>query len=196
MRGRKRPLEDDSAMATDNVERAEDEGANSGYDPASMEDVVKRNPKKVSLPIDRASDNTDNTVVDVMKSDQSANPTIDTASANKTDKMVLNFFTAPAITERYLEEQGPQVEGAVKQVVELMETKGAEAYLEYKKRKKERAKSLQTSKKKEDSTVVDTTARIESDPRSYQTALLEIARKQNTIVHLGTGTGKTLVSID
>lgn len=195
MRGRKRPLEDDSAMATDNVERAEDEGANSGYEPANTEDVVKKIPK-VSLPMDRASGNTDNTVVDVMKRDQSSNPTIDTASANKTDKTVLNFFTAPAITERYLEEQGPQVEGAVEQVVEVMETKGAEAYLEYKKQKKERAKSLQTSKKKEDSTVVDTTAGIGSDPRSYQTALLEIARQQNTIVHLGTGTGKTLVSID
>ena len=38
-------------------------------------------------------------------------------------------------------------------------------------------------------------ATIEASPREYQRMLLERARQQNTIVHLGTGYGKTLIAL-
>ena len=36
---------------------------------------------------------------------------------------------------------------------------------------------------------------VRGNPRRYQTALVELAKKQNTIVHLGTGQGKTLIGL-
>jgi ERCC4-like helicases len=36
---------------------------------------------------------------------------------------------------------------------------------------------------------------VRGDPRRYQTALVEMAKKRNTIVHLGTGQGKTLIAL-
>lgn len=36
---------------------------------------------------------------------------------------------------------------------------------------------------------------VRGNPRAYQTALFELAKKQNTIVHLGTGQGKTLIAL-
>jgi len=49
-------------------------------------------------------------------------------------------------------------------------------------RAKERAASLEE-------------AVVRGDPRRYQTALVEMAKKQNTIVNLGTGQGKTLIAL-
>lgn len=36
---------------------------------------------------------------------------------------------------------------------------------------------------------------VRGNPRRYQTALVELAKKQNTIVNLGTGQGKTLIAL-
>lgn len=36
---------------------------------------------------------------------------------------------------------------------------------------------------------------VRGDPRRYQTALVELAKKRNTIVNLGTGQGKTLIAL-
>ena len=38
-------------------------------------------------------------------------------------------------------------------------------------------------------------ATVRGSPRDYQTALLEIAKTRNTIIHLGTGKGKTLIAL-
>lgn len=38
-------------------------------------------------------------------------------------------------------------------------------------------------------------AEIQGNPRDYQTALFEVAKKRNTIINLGTGKGKTLIAL-
>lgn len=114
---------------------------------------------------------------------------------------VFDFFTAPAVAEKDLKDHEPRIQNAIEKIIDLMESKGARAYLEYKAKQKE--KTMTTNKKNngkdscadEEDTTVDGDSLIRCDPRSYQTALLEIAKQQNTIVHLGTGSGKTLVRI-
>lgn len=38
-------------------------------------------------------------------------------------------------------------------------------------------------------------AEVQGNPRDYQTALFEVAKKRNTIINLGTGKGKTLIAL-
>lgn len=116
------------------------------------------------------------------------------------------FFTAPVVSSADIELVGPSVTKAMENVIELMETRGPELYLEYKTKKKKNQDDRSSSKKSNDCADDDgepdagdgAGAGEEDydpsifegiDPRSYQTALLKIAREQNTIVHLGTGTG-------
>jgi hypothetical protein len=118
-------------------------------------------------------------------------------SDGSVDEDIRAFFTAPVVSSRDLEVVGPSATKALLDVVDLMETRGADLYLEYKANKKRQDGRLGSniSSVEDDETENGVTGEEDSDPlsgidaRSYQTALLNIAKEQNTIVHLGTGTG-------
>lgn len=119
--------------------------------------------------------------------------------ANQVDTITARFFTASSTNKIDLDEKEPLVAAAIVKVLELMDNKGADAYLEYKKYRKEKAsisrrKNVSGETRRCKSSLVNQPLVVNSERRSYQTALLELAKKQNIIVHLGTGTGKTLVS--
>jgi hypothetical protein len=115
---------------------------------------------------------------------QRAAPT-DTASV---DRDIWQFLTTSDITPSDLETYGPYIERKLNEVIDLMKS-GDSSYVKL----LSNAKSKQTScNNKKESARVDTydETLLESlDVRSYQQALLEIAIYNNTIVHLGTGTG-------
>ena len=74
--------------------------------------------------------------------------------------------------------------------LQTLETQGIQVYLDW----------LSSSTVKRPSKVKDVEqlvvdATIAGDPREYQRILLETALTQNTIVHLGTGYGKTLIAL-
>jgi hypothetical protein len=127
------------------------------------------------------------------------------------DGDVRSFFLSKPVSRHDQRIVGPSVTRALEQAVALMEEKGVQAYLEFQEKEKElreqrnkgvvSGKETPTSISREGSP----TGSVESnesgsksiavDPRSYQTALLEIAKRQNSIVHLGTGSGKTLIAL-
>jgi len=186
-RDRKRPSDDGGATAIHGCASANQSGENCRA-PQQHGPRPANGPAAVTTP-----------EMDVAKERKKAKTSNNFAS-DTLETAVFDFFTAPAIAEKDLEEQGPKINGAIEKVIDLMKTKGASAYLEYKAKQKE--KTLITNKKNDDKdSCTDEEDKVVGDslnafdPRSYQTALLEIAKQRNTIVHLGTGSGKTLVRI-
>jgi hypothetical protein len=97
---------------------------------------------------------------------------------------VRSFFLKPPASAEELEQLAPDMETRLGGVVEQMEQENCcRIYQEC--QKKILRDVEQTSDLVED-VDVDCT---QIDPRSYQLALLERAKHENTIVHLGTGTG-------
>jgi hypothetical protein len=115
---------------------------------------------------------------------QRAAPT-DTASV---DRDIWKFLTTSDITPTDLKTYGPYIERKLNEVIDLMKSADSSYVKQFSK-----ATSKQTScnNKKEATSVVtyDETLLEGLDVRSYQQALPEIAIHNNTIVHLGTGTG-------
>lgn len=120
----------------------------------------------------------------------------DDDSNMRVEQDIVQFFTGSCVLQDDLGQHGPAVLSALEAIVDQMEARGEEMYLEHKTKKK--VESLSNSNptfpadKKASglhANQIDPSIMDRIDPRSYQTALLNIAVKQNTIVHLGTGTG-------
>lgn len=103
------------------------------------------------------------------------------------EQRVKAFFLASPVSPKELKEVGPHVEKALTSIVEQMEEQGPAMYQRF----QAQQKRIETQQKEDAATVEESTDALQVDPRSYQRALLEIAKKENTIVHLGTGTGKS-----
>ena len=129
------------------------------------------------------------------------------AAAEVVDEDIKRFFTAPVISKEQLEAIGPSVEKAIDKVVDFIESDLNAACAKYQDVKNAEAAAAAAKRSNMNATNDDDTTNTDTadastrtpdatnmlnsvDPRSYQTALLNIAKKQNTIVHLGTGTGK------
>jgi ERCC4-related helicase len=117
-------------------------------------------------------------------------------SNNNNDwKNVRSFFLAPSVSLKELELTTPVVEQAIEAIVERMESQDAfQAYCQYQAQKQQdRLEQSNRQKEKREKALQD--AIVGGDPRPYQTALLERAMERNSIVHLGTGAGKTLIAL-
>ena len=115
------------------------------------------------------------------------------------DMAALNFFSADVVTTNDQDNHEPTIKRALEKVIHMLNSKGANHYLDYKVRKKQKEENFTMNFEGEcnpwseevDNGVGDSSTWC--DLRSYQTFLLEIAKERNTIVHLASGTGKTLV---
>lgn len=119
------------------------------------------------------------------------------SSNNNNDdwKNVRSFFLAPSVSLKELELTTPVVEQAIEAMVQRMESQDAfEAYCQYQLQKQlQHLEHTKRQKEKREKALQD--AIVGGDPRPYQTALLERAMERNSIVHLGTGAGKTLIAL-
>jgi len=105
-----------------------------------------------------------------------------------------SFFLRDPYTPEEFNQVGTYSTKQVQKAMDFFETKGLKVYRNWS------AKSQQTSvaaAKKEQTrnqqTISD--AKIDGAPRVYQQRLFEIACRQNSIIHLGTGAGKTLIAL-
>jgi ERCC4-related helicase len=110
-------------------------------------------------------------------------------------KNVRSFFLAPSVSANELERTTPVVEQAVIQMVQRMESSDAvQAYCQYQSEKQQdRLDQRNKQSAKREQALRE--AVVAGDARPYQTALLERAMERNSIVHLGTGAGKTLIAL-
>jgi hypothetical protein len=117
----------------------------------------------------------------------------ETSRDDAVDNDIRAFFTSPVVSSSDVELVGPSVTRALEEVVQLMETKKPALYSDYKANsKKDDGRSDAKKSVNDDGSCEEEydPSRLEGiDPRTYQMALLNIAKKKNTIVHLGTGTG-------
>jgi ERCC4-related helicase len=125
----------------------------------------------------------------------SSNNGNDKNSNNDDWKNVRSFFLAPSVSQKELEVTTPIVEQAIEAIVQRMESQDAsEAYCQYQSQKQlQHLEHTNRQKERREKALQD--AIVGGDPRPYQTALLERAMERNSIVHLGTGAGKTLIAL-
>jgi len=112
------------------------------------------------------------------------------------------FYMSKPISDEELDAIEPRVVDALRGVLKKWDREGGKALLEEIRRQEQAARDRKARKSKE---VLGHFAGlrgdgggnggISGDARNYQTALLRIAKRENVIVHLGTGTGKTLIAI-
>ena len=103
------------------------------------------------------------------------------------DDDVRSFFLKPPVSQEELEQVVPVVEARLEQVLQRVE--GEDDILRFYQEFLQQEKNS-LSKENSDSTEVLTDMEDRQlDPRSYQQALLERAKTENIIVHLGTGAG-------
>jgi hypothetical protein len=105
-----------------------------------------------------------------------------------------SFFLRQPIAESEVPSVEIKVRDNLVKSVDLLEEQGYEAYRQWKTKvtAKDEAKAKVEQKTMEEA-LED--AKIKGQPRHYQQQLFEIACKQNTIVNLGTGAGKTLIGL-
>jgi hypothetical protein len=128
----------------------------------------------------------------------------DDGSVRIADADVWRFFTAPVVSEKEMQVIGPDVVKNLQTIVtELEDPKvGMAKMVAFQQRKNDSNHNNRYSISQNiDNNSIgnendeEAEAALQSpdqnwDPRSYQRALLELAKTTNTIVHLGTGTGK------
>lgn len=110
------------------------------------------------------------------------------------DESYRSFFLADPVTDAEIAATCAIIYDRMDSILCQLERGGVEAYEEYlqdlqsqSSDKNEKSRSAAAQE------LEDTTVR--GSPRDYQTALLEIAKTRNTIIHLGTGKGKTLIAL-
>lgn len=125
----------------------------------------------------------------------------DTISQDQIEQDVRDFLFRPPVTDEELEIIAAKMKSRIDDVYDEIKSIGVE---EYKKRKISKSskedemdsddeRKLSEREKEKAAALED--AVVRGDPRRYQLALFELAKKQNTIVNLGTGQGKTLIAL-
>lgn len=121
-------------------------------------------------------------------------PSPQNPSPRISDESYRTFFLADPVTEVEVTATCASIYENMDRILCELEAGGVDVYKAYlqdiqshSSDKKERSRSAALQD------LEDTTVR--GSPRDYQTALLEIAKTRNTIIHLGTGKGKTLIAL-
>ena len=125
-------------------------------------------------------------------------PDTNTTNNNKDDASSWTTGELFFLREPFTREEFQHVEGVVQAQVtksmDVLERDGYQVFRDWKTRKEETSvKSLQTEQTRMEEAIQE--AKIHGSPRDYQQRLFEIACQRNTIIHLGTGQGKTLIAL-
>ena len=106
-----------------------------------------------------------------------------------------SFFLKEPVTSEERKLVEPILRVNIESVLKKLEQKGAgKAYREYVEARKSQERVERQRKAKEEKSY-DESAVFKGIPRSYQIKLMNRAAEMNTIVHLGTGMGKTLIAV-
>lgn len=105
-----------------------------------------------------------------------------------------SIFVRSPISASELEVVAGKVKSAFEQPLRRLEQEGYHAYKQHVEQVKVKD---ELKKKKDDERLQQALAesKIVGNPREYQYALFEIAKKKNIVVNLGTGCGKTLIAV-
>lgn len=120
----------------------------------------------------------------------------DDESRNSIDSCIA-FLKRPPISSQEIEAVSDSIREAVDVALKKIEKSGKTAFDQFLEDEAAVAaanrESDDTKKKEQEQALKD--AAIIGNPRDYQMALFEAAKKRNTIVNLGTGKGKTLIAL-
>ena len=100
------------------------------------------------------------------------------------------FLLKPPITEEELRAISPAFHENIAKPLERFRKEGYAAYKAYLLKEKEEQEAKAKLKEAQRLESLQDAA-ILGNPRDYQTALFEVAKQRNTVIHLGTGKGKT-----
>ncbi|KAG7344127.1 RNA helicase ERCC4-like protein [Nitzschia inconspicua] len=105
------------------------------------------------------------------------------------------FFSAPKFPGRVLEQAKAMIYDRIEDALRRLEAEnGNEVFLKYRQERRKKAKTDKDKQQQRLQRNLDDFL-VRGDPRDYQIQLLNIALKTNTIVNLGTGTGKTMIAL-
>lgn len=122
----------------------------------------------------------------------------DFASAFSTDDSTIfdekKFFSIPSFPENLLKEAKAQIYSNIEGPLRRLEQEGHELLTRHQQERREKIAAERAEEERMIEKSLDDLL-IRGDPREYQQQLLEIAVSRNTIVNLGTGSGKTLIAL-
>lgn len=110
------------------------------------------------------------------------------------DSTPAEFLLKPPIADEELRAISPRFHENIAKPLELFHKEGYAAYKAYLQKEKEELEA-KTALKEEQRLESLQDAAIVGNPRGYQMALFEHAKQRNTVIHLGTGKGKTLIAL-
>ena len=113
----------------------------------------------------------------------------------------LSFLLRPPVTAEEIRDATPHIHDVINSAYDVYESKGIASLVQYLSEKNSSKREQDMPRRTDDCNGEDCEndddddAKITSDPRAYQAMMVERAKKQNTIVQLNTGLGKTLIAI-
>ena len=117
----------------------------------------------------------------------------DAEESTDDDEFYKRFFTSPPVSDDDLEQMLPAINEKLVAAIKEAEHEGIRKKQKEAIRQKEARKKadLLHQQRKQPSKESLRQAKVTAKPRPYQTAYLELCKQRNTIVHLGTGRGKS-----
>lgn len=104
------------------------------------------------------------------------------------------FFSSPTFPPEQVKQAKSQLLKAIDTPLKKLEDGGIQAFLAYQKNKNSQPSNTEICQRERLQKLLKD-ATITGDPRKYQRVLFEIAKKDNTIINMGTGFGKTLIAL-
>jgi ERCC4-related helicase/dsRNA-specific ribonuclease len=104
------------------------------------------------------------------------------------------FYTRPVVSRDEIDRVRPFVEAQLDKALSLIESLGGDVFRQHEETRRKQERDRIEQEKKEEQANLQALV-VQGDPRQYQKALLAMARRENVIVHLGTGMGKTMIAL-
>ena len=195
--------EDHNIMNKDNqISQTEESNSNRQKQSNNSRQISNKTSTSSKAVADGTMENNQNSSKDSNSSSKDDNQFSDADDAFSPTKAKTLSAEAFFLHKAFTGEEFQAIEGSLSQRVglsmDLLERDGYQAYKDWRTKKEETsssasARALELEQKRIQEALED--AKIHGLPRDYQQQLFEIACQRNTVVHLGTGQGKTLIAL-